>query len=57
MNDDKLTTKAAAALANTSDAYIRQLILAGKLRADKFGKVWVVSGASLKQWMAEREKR
>ncbi len=56
MSDDRLTTKQAAALADTSPAYIRQLILAGKVMADKFGKSWVVSKASLLQWIRDGKR-
>ena len=57
MADTKLTTKQAARIADTSDAYIRQLILAGKVKAEKFGRDWIVSRASLEQWLRDGKRK
>ena len=57
MADTKLTTKKAAALADTSAPYIRQLILAGKVKAEKFGRDWIVSRASLEQWLRDGKRK
>lgn len=51
----KLTTKEAAVQAGVTVARIRQLLLLGKVKGEKWGRDWVVSKASLKQWMSERD--
>lgn len=56
MSESGITVKEAAKKANTDPAYIRQMILAGKIKASKFGMMWVVDPDSLDKWHAERPK-
>ncbi len=42
-----LTTKEAAAELGVTDSRIRQLILSGELKADKFGRDWLIYPKSL----------
>lgn len=55
------TTEAAAELGYTNDAYIRRIILRGKLRAKKLGRDWLISQKNIddyriNQKLAEVEK-
>lgn len=48
------TAQELAAAAKVSDAYIRQLLLARKLRAAKAGHVWVIPYAEGQRWLEQR---
>jgi len=50
----RLTTKEAAEIAGVTDAYIRQLLIAKKMRGEKFGKSWMIARAELDRWMESR---
>jgi len=50
----ELTTPELAKLAKLSSAYIRQVILAGKLRATKRGRDWLISAFDAERWLEER---
>ena len=56
MQDDWLTTNAAADLSGYHVNYIRQLIRANKLTARKFGPVWQVSKQSLLNYLSQAEQ-
>ena len=43
-----LTTKQAAKLLKINDSRVRQLILAGRLPAQKFGRDWLIQEKDLK---------
>jgi len=51
-----MTTTEAAAKLGVSDARIRQLILAGKLKAKKIGRDWHITETQLKKLQSRREK-
>jgi len=42
-----LTTKQAAEILGVDDSRIRQLILAGRLKAEKFGHAWMIRPKAL----------
>jgi len=53
----ELTTKEAASLAGVSDAHIRRLLIAGKLKGRKLGGwVWLVPRREVERWLAERKE-
>lgn len=43
----KLTAKQAAEILKVGDSRVRQLILSGKLPAEKFGNLWVIDDKAL----------
>lgn len=45
---DILTTEQAGKILNINDSRVRQLILAGRLPAKKFGAVWMIQKKDLK---------
>ncbi len=47
MTDELLTTKQAAELIGYHPEYIRQLVKAGKLEAEKIGRDWLISKSKL----------
>ena len=51
------TSQELAAAGKVSDAYIRQLLLAGKLRASKAGRVWIIPYAEGQRWLEQRAGR
>lgn len=51
-----LTTKKAAARLGVNTSRIRQLILAGRLKATKDGRDWRVSERSVDAYARQREK-
>lgn len=51
---DKLTTKAAAVMLGKSDARVRQLAIAGKLKGKKHGPDWIFDIADV---VAYRDRR
>lgn len=52
-----ISTKKAAELTGFEMAYIRQLLLRGKLNGRKFGRDWQVSQASVDKYLATRKRR
>jgi len=53
---DWLTTEEIAQLARTSPDYIRQVLIAGKLKGQKRGGVWFVLRAEAQRWLDSRKK-
>jgi len=53
MEDKNLTTIQAAKALNVNDSRVRQLILAGRLPAQKFGRDWLIQKKDLKLVLAE----
>lgn len=51
------TTNELAGEAGVNDSYIRQLLLAGKLRGWKLGNAWAIPDDVARAWLEEREKR
>jgi excisionase family DNA binding protein len=49
-----VTTKELSDVAQVSDGYIRQLILAGKLKAEKAGGIWLIAREDAEGWMQGR---
>ena len=47
MTDELLTTKQAAELIGYHPEYIRQLVKAGKLKAEKIGRDWLIPKSKL----------
>ena len=54
---DWLTTKELAELAGTSQTYIRQIILGGKLKAEKRGRDWFILAEDAQRWLDSRKAR
>lgn len=50
-----VTTRELSDVAQVSDGYIRQLILAGKLKAEKAGGIWLIAREDAEGWMQGRE--
>ena len=44
---NKITAKQAAEKLNVNDSRIRQLIISGKLPAEKFGNLWLINEEDL----------
>lgn len=49
-----VTTRELSEAAQVSDGYIRQLILAGKLKAEKAGGIWLIAREDAEGWMQSR---
>jgi excisionase family DNA binding protein len=49
------TTQELAAAAKVSDAYIRQVLLAHRLKAVKAGHVWIIPYADGQRWLEQRK--
>lgn len=56
-SDDWLTTAAAAEITGYHVNYVRQLLAAGEVEAQKFGPVWMVSRTSLEAYMVRQGDR
>ena len=52
-----VSTKEAAEMTGFPTAYIRQLLLKGKLTGQHWGRDWQVSEASITKYMASNRKR
>lgn len=50
------TTTELAERAGVSQAYVRQLILAGEIRARKVGRDWIISNTEAQRWLENRGK-
>lgn len=59
MNDRTMpyTTGELAKEAGVSDAYIRQLLLSGKLAGTKSGRDWLIPADVGRAWLQERRAR
>lgn len=59
MADDWITTAEAAALSGYHPDHVRRLVLAGKVKARKFGPTWMVSRRAVLAYMRQQagEKR
>lgn len=53
--DDVVTSERAAKLLNVSDGWIRQLIIAKRLKAVKMGKTWLIDIHDLERLKKETE--
>ena len=49
---DEFTVQQLAQVADLTDARIRQLLISGKLRGEKFGRDWVIDGKDARAWLA-----
>jgi excisionase family DNA binding protein len=56
MAEEWLTTEQAAELSGYHENYIRRIIRAGKVRAQKFGPTWQVNRDSLLQYLDMAKK-
>lgn len=56
-NEQELTIKDAARLCGTVPDYVRQAVLAGRIKARKIGPLWLVDKASLLEWDKARKVR
>jgi len=54
---EEYTTKTLAKAAGVSDAYIRQLCIAGKLQAHKLGRDWLIPFTEGIRWLEERQSK
>ena len=52
---DWLTVKELAALAGTSETYIRQELAAGRIPANKRGWIWVIDTEDARRWLDSRK--
>ncbi len=50
------TVSELARAARVSVGYIRQLLLRGKLRGEKFGPIWRISDREARRWLQERRE-
>jgi excisionase family DNA binding protein len=50
------TTTELAKVAGLSRAYIRQLILAGRIRAEKVGRDWIISDNEVLRFLEQRRQ-
>lgn len=57
MADEWLTVKQAAEISGYHPEYLRYLIKAGKIDAQKFATVWQVSRSSLKEFLKNAKKQ
>ena len=55
--EEWLTTGELAKLAGTCQAYIRQIILGGRLEAEKRGRDWFISREEAQRWLHSRKPR
>lgn len=51
------TTTELAKEAGVSDAYLRRLLIAGKLAGEKRGRDWLIPAEEVKRWLAQRRAR
>jgi excisionase family DNA binding protein len=51
------TTKQLAEAANTSTAYLRQLLIAGELKGRKIGRDWLISDYEAQKWLSSRQAK
>jgi len=51
------TTSELAARADVSQAYIRQMLLSGRLRGAKRGRDWLIPDEEAQRWLANRKPR
>ena len=51
------TVKELAEAANVSGAYVRQQLLAGRLRGSKAGFTWIISNSEARRWLDERARQ
>ncbi len=54
--DDWITTDEAAEISDYHSEYIRELIRAGRIKAQKWGRSWQVSRSSLQAYLRAVEK-
>jgi excisionase family DNA binding protein len=50
------TTTEVAKVAGLTQAYIRELILAGKIRAEKVGRDWIISDNEVLRFLEQRRQ-
>ncbi len=58
MNNERtvpFTTKELSRTAGVSDAYLRQLLIAGKLAGYKQGRDWFIPADVAQRWLEERK--
>lgn len=55
MQENWLTTRELAVMAGTSDARIRQVILEGKLEAEKRERDWFIPQDEAQRWLDSRK--
>jgi excisionase family DNA binding protein len=55
--DKVWTTKTLAEEGRVQQAYIRQLILAGKLSGYKIGRDWIIPDDEARQWLERRKPK
>ena len=56
-NERELSVTQAAKKAGVQASYIRRLCADGRIQAKKIGgRFWIVNGADLARWMAERKQ-
>jgi hypothetical protein len=48
------TTKMLAERASVSTGFIRQELIAGKIKGEKIGRDWIISDEEAKRWLRER---
>ncbi len=48
------TTKELAEHAGVTDGYIRQKLIAGEIKGEKFGRDWAIPDEEAERWLAER---
>jgi len=53
---DWTTTELARHL-GVNDSYIRQLLLAGRLKGHKRGPIWLIPDEEVQRWLKSRRKR
>jgi excisionase family DNA binding protein len=51
------TTSELSAHLGVTDAYLRQLIAQGKLKATKRGGIWFIADSDAQEWLSTRKKR
>jgi len=51
---DMWTTRELAARAEVTDAYIRALLIDGKIDGEKFGHIWAIPDDEAKRWLSDR---
>jgi len=52
---DYYTTRSLGLMSGLTQDYIRQLILAGKIKAQKVGRDWMISANEVMRFLRERE--
>lgn len=56
MSEDWLTTTEAAELSGYHENYIRRIVRAGKVKAQKFGPTWQISHESILEYIEAASK-